>query len=93
MILENPEQKDQLLTRLRRIEGQLRGVQNMISEERDCKEILQQLASIRSATQGATMAILESYLTVCMLEHPAEDQLQREQLMSELLFLLGKAPA
>ena len=41
--------QEEILTRMRRIEGQARGVQRMISEDRDCLEILTQLASLRSA--------------------------------------------
>jgi CsoR family transcriptional regulator, copper-sensing transcriptional repressor len=55
MKLQNQEIKKQLLSRLRRIEGQVRGVQGMIDEERDCQEILQQLSAIRSAVQGTSV--------------------------------------
>ncbi len=92
MKLDNPEAKEQMLNRLRRIEGQARGVQNMINDDRDCAEILQQMSAIRSAAQSATTAFLESYITVCMLERPAETRAEREALMRDLLFLVGKAP-
>ncbi len=41
MRLQNSEMKDQLVQRLKRIEGQVRGVQAMLQEERDCREIMQ----------------------------------------------------
>ena len=44
MKIQNEKTKQQLMSRLRRIEGQVRGVQNMLNEERECREILQQLA-------------------------------------------------
>ena len=58
MKLQDPNAKQGLIRRLRRIEGQLRGVQTMVDEERDCQEILQQLSAIRSAVQGASLAFL-----------------------------------
>lgn len=92
MKLDNPEAREQMLKRLRRIEGQARGVQTMISEGRDCAEILQQMAAIRAAAQGATLAFLESYVSACMLERPLESRAEREALMHDLLAVLGKAP-
>ena len=55
-----------MLARMRRIEGQARGVQRMISEERDCLEILNQLASLRSAAYNASVELTEQYaIKVC----------------------------
>ncbi len=45
MKIQNQEAKEKLVQRLRRIEGQVRGVQGMLDEERDCREIMQQLVS------------------------------------------------
>lgn len=90
--MEQSPDKEQMLQRLRRIEGQLRGVQNMIQEERGCAEILQQLASIRSATQGATLVFVESYMRTCLNERPLENSAEREELVRDLMVLLGKTP-
>ena len=49
METRSPELKTELSHRLRRIEGQVRGVQRMVDEDRDCPEILQQMTAIRSA--------------------------------------------
>ena len=93
MKLQDQNAKQGLIRRLRRIEGQLRGVQTMVDEERDCQEILQQLSAIRSAVQGASLAFLEQYVTSCLLEDaPGEQRGQREKLSRELVALLGKAP-
>jgi CsoR family transcriptional regulator, copper-sensing transcriptional repressor len=59
------EDKTKVLNRLRRLEGQVRGLQRMIEEERDCREILTLLAGIRSALDGAADIILEAYLKEC----------------------------
>ena len=92
MKLQSDTTKDKLLTRLRRIEGQVRGVQNMVAEERDCREVLQQLAAIRSAVQGATLAVFEEYANDCLLtleSHPSPGQ--REEMLQNLVELVGKA--
>jgi len=91
MKLSDETAKDQLVNRLRRIEGQVRGVQNMISDERDCREILQQLASIRSAIQGASLAFVEEFASRCLLSDQADDRDFREELLKDLVILLGKA--
>jgi DNA-binding FrmR family transcriptional regulator len=100
MKIQNPESKDKLVQRLRRIEGQVRGVQSMLEAERDCREILQQLAAIRSAVQGASRFFLQEYATACLVELdedsslPAKPNLrrQREMIVQDMIKLLDKAP-
>lgn len=91
MKLKNAEAKGHLLSRLRRIEGQVRGVQMMIEEERNCTEILQQLTAIRSAVQGASLELLREYAIDCLLRQEGDSR-QREKLVQDLIDLLGKAP-
>jgi DNA-binding FrmR family transcriptional regulator len=55
------KRKHKLLADLRRIEGQVRGVHKMIEEERYCIDILNQLASIKSAANGICLALLEAH--------------------------------
>ncbi len=93
MKLDNQQVKDSLSGRLRRIEGQVRGVQSMVAEERDCGEILQQLAAIQSAVRSASLAFVEEYASRCLLEPACDDRARREELLKNLLALLGKAPA
>jgi len=57
--------RQEMLSRLRRIEGQARGVQRMVEEGRDCAEIIHQLASIRAATHGASVYLLKHYAAEC----------------------------
>ncbi|HZW03684.1 MAG TPA: metal-sensitive transcriptional regulator [Anaerolineaceae bacterium] len=96
MKLKNPQAKTGLLNRLRRIEGQVRGVQAMIEDERECREILQQLAATRSALQSATQAFLQEYVqeyvSNCLIDPEADQPGRREALVEELVSLLGKAP-
>ena len=76
-----PESAQQeLLRRLRRIEGQARGVQRMIEKQRDCTEVMNQLASIRAATYGASVFLLKRYAKECWVipeggEHPGTGQI------------------
>lgn len=92
MKLQNPEAKKNLITRLRRIEGQVRGVQAMAENERDCAEILQQLSSIRSAVHGASMDFLQEYATSCLTENTSpQDMVQRERLVKDIITLIGKS--
>lgn len=57
--------RQEMLARLRRIEGQARGVQRMVEEGRDCAEIIHQLAAIRAATQSASLFLLKHYAKEC----------------------------
>lgn len=85
MELQAPEVKADLGVRLRRIEGQVRGVQRMIDEERDCADILQQLAAIRSAVHQASLVLARSYAARCLLE-PTRGNMDTvlDQLMATL---------
>jgi DNA-binding FrmR family transcriptional regulator len=60
--------KAKLLNRLRRVEGQVRGLQRMIEEGRECHEILSLLAGVRSALDAAGDLVLETYLDKCRAE-------------------------
>jgi DNA-binding FrmR family transcriptional regulator len=65
MVDEEEVSQDLLLKRLRRIEGQIRGIQKMISEGRDCESLVIQLAAIRSAVESAGALVLNNYMKLC----------------------------
>ena len=52
--------------RLRRIEGQTRGIQRMLADGRECREVLNQLASVRAATRGVGLELMKHYLAACL---------------------------
>jgi len=54
-----------MLDRLSRVEGQVRGVARMVEGQRPCLEVLQQLASVQAALKGVTKAVLRNYLERC----------------------------
>ena len=63
-----PEEKKKVLTRVRRLKGQLNSLENALESEQDCKAILQQIAAIRGATNGLMAQILESHLRESFME-------------------------
>ncbi len=90
MKVNNPEVKDDLCRRLRKIEGQVRGIQKMVDEGRDCRDILQQLAAARSAIQSASLAFIQQVASDCAFSLDASDPSARQGLIGDLVELLGK---
>ena len=58
--------KDQLQTRLSRIEGQVRGVKGMVDDDRYCIDVLTQVASVTKALQGVAMGLLDEHMRHCV---------------------------
>lgn len=54
-----------LLKRLKRIEGQVRGIERMIEEGRDCESIITQMGAVRSAIEGVGALLLSNYTKIC----------------------------
>lgn len=76
--------KTKILTRLRRIEGQVRGVQRMVEEDQYCVEVLTQLSAIIASARAAGLLVLEDHLRGCVIgtcRHGHEDQ---EEILAEL---------
>jgi CsoR family transcriptional regulator, copper-sensing transcriptional repressor len=100
MKINNPEAKQKLNLRLKRIEGQVHGVLGMLDEERECGEILQQLAAIHSAVQAVSRIFLQEYTTICLVEMENSDQNKgdlsihnkREKLVQDMIALMDKTP-
>ena len=72
--------KDNYLRRLRRIEGQVRGLQRMIEDDKYCIDILTQVAAATKALQSVALGLLEEHLSHCVTEAMAEggDSADRE---------------
>jgi DNA-binding FrmR family transcriptional regulator len=88
-ILSEQVQKE-MLTRMRRIEGQARGVQRMIAEDRDCLEILTQLASLRSAAYSASVTLTQSFALQCLRD--ADEEVSADEAMRSLVDVLLRTP-
>lgn len=56
---------DTLVKRLKRIEGQIRGIQKMIEQGRDCESVVTQVGAVRSAIEGVGGLILSNYMKFC----------------------------
>jgi CsoR family transcriptional regulator, copper-sensing transcriptional repressor len=86
----DPEVKHAIDTRLRRIEGQVRGLQKMVGEERYCADVLMQLSSVQEALRGVGRALLHNHLRHCATEairsgNPEQADAMYEELM-ELVY-------
>ena len=83
------EQKAAVLTRLRRIEGQVRGLQRMVEEDRYCGDILNQIASVQSALRGAGKIITRGHLETCVTDAlRSGDEKAAEETYGEIMDLL-----
>ncbi|HEX2282429.1 MAG TPA: metal-sensitive transcriptional regulator [Thermomicrobiales bacterium] len=78
--------KAKIMARLRRMEGQVRGVQRMVEEDQYCLDVLTQLSAIIAAARQTGLLVLEDHVRGCVLgsEH-AEDEIDREELLTELI--------
>jgi len=84
--LENmPPDRKAMLNRLKRVEGQLRGIQRMIIEDKPCMEVLLQLSAARKAMQTACIEILKNYVKSCLAESKTPDLQELEKLIGTLI--------
>lgn len=65
--------RKEIMRRLRRIEGQVRGLQRMVTEERECDEIVIQLSAIRAALEKVSLSIVGSYIVDCITREVKEN--------------------
>ncbi len=77
------EQKTRIINRLRRIEGQVKGIQRMLDSEQCCADILVQIAAVRSAINKVGGLIFERYSQNCLAKADTPEALQ--QAMGDLL--------
>src|SRR5437764_13971491 len=82
------DSKDQLLKRLRRIEGQTRGLQGMVEDDRWCPDILQQIAAVTAALNKVALGLAEGHVEHCMAM--GEDPGRRDEMTAELMQALGR---
>jgi len=81
------ETKQNMVHRMNRIEGQLRGITRMIEEDVYCDDILHQFMSVESALNGVKNALLEAHLKGCVVHQIQEGQ---PEVVDELLKTIGK---
>lgn len=87
----DPEIKHSIATRLRRIEGQVRGLQKMIDEERYCADVLMQLSSVQEALRGVGRGLLYNHLKHCVTDAiRTQEPEQADAMYEELMELMYK---
>ncbi len=75
--------KDDYAKRLRRIEGQVRGIARMIDEEKYCIDILTQISAVNSALQSVALGLLDEHLNHCVSQAVAEGGEEAERKLAE----------
>ena len=78
---------DEVLVRLRKIEGQIRGLQKLLSDRADCAKIIQQLCAARKALDKVGFLILSHKMKECVETTQTQDELQRALKEAEDIFL------
>lgn len=81
--------REAVLKRLKRIEGQLRGLQKMVSEERDCESIVTQLAAVRSAIDSTGALVLNNYMHLCFRQTTNENEEADTVALDSLARVIG----
>ena len=88
-VLQEKEAVRELCNRLRRVEGQARGVVRMIEQGRSCSDIAVQMAALKAAVNRATMAFVASYLEQCLTEAKEQDAVQAFSRVAEMFMRLA----
>ena len=87
----SPEKKADLLKRLKRIEGQVRGLQGMIDDDRYCGDVLNQISSVQRALSGVGKIVTRNHLETCVTDSlRSGDVRAAEKTYTEILDLLYK---
>ena len=77
------ERKDDHLRRLRRIEGQVRGLQRMVEEDKYCIDVLTQVAAATKALQAFSLELLDEHLATCVVQAAAAGGEEADQKVRE----------
>jgi DNA-binding FrmR family transcriptional regulator len=80
--------KEELLTRLRRIEGQVRGVERMVEEDRYCIDVVTQISAIQAALDKVALGLLDDHAKHCVIGGAADAE--PEELKDELMAAVGR---
>jgi len=78
-------EKERILRRLRRAEGQVRGVAGMVEDDRYCIDVLQQISAVQAALDGVALALVDGHTRHCLMEADGEERERKhEELMRAL---------
>ncbi|HFI0374447.1 TPA: metal-sensitive transcriptional regulator [Streptococcus suis] len=81
--------KKKMLNRLKRAEGQLRGIQKMIEEEQECIDIVTQLSAVRSSINSMMGLVIAQKVQDC-IENPSDNPEEQEARLAEAINLIIK---
>jgi CsoR family transcriptional regulator, copper-sensing transcriptional repressor len=81
------DNKEELINRLRRISGQVGGVERMVDEERYCIDILTQVAAIQAALDKVSLALLDDHARHCVV---GANEANREEMTEEMMGAVGR---
>jgi DNA-binding FrmR family transcriptional regulator len=84
------EYNDQIKNRVKRMEGQLRGILRMMEEDKDCKDVITQLSAVRTAVDRTMGVIVSSNLVECVVEAEKSGE-KTDDLIKEAVNLLVKS--
>ena len=79
--------KDQLLARLRRIEGQVRGIERMVVDDRYCIDVLTQISAVQAALDKVALGLLDDHARTCVAHADGEQRVERTD---ELMAAVGR---
>ncbi|WP_019155084.1 metal-sensitive transcriptional regulator [Robertmurraya massiliosenegalensis] len=82
---------DQIKNRVKRIEGQLRGILRLMEEDKDCKEVITQLSAARTAIDRTMGVIVSSNLIECVKQADETNEKSTEELVKEAVNLLVRS--
>lgn len=83
------DKRDQLLKRVNRLEGQVRGIGRMIEEDRYCIDIVNQLSAVQAAARELSLQLLEGHVRHCVVNAVNSDN--AEPVLRELIETMGRA--
>ena len=82
--------KDDVLLRLRRIEGQVRGLQRLVDEDTWCIDVLTQISSVTKALQGVGVGLLDDHIRHCVREAVQEGDREGDERIEEVVLAIQR---
>ena len=86
----NLDTKHDIIMRLNKIEGQIKGIKNMIEAEKPCGDILTQVSAVRAATNKVGVLMLENYSKNCLLNSINSASSNEDEILDEFLTTIKK---
>jgi DNA-binding FrmR family transcriptional regulator len=86
--IRSDDERERIRRRLNRIEGQVRGINRMLDDDRDCREVVQQLSAVRSAVNHTGLEVMRVYASQCL--HDSDSDTSDDDVLDYLVGTLGK---